>query len=77
MSASREARCESKKDLFANLLQVAVLNKLMPPGYRFELAEQNAVQEEYVPAPSAGPGRKKKVRIRGIGDGVGFYSLIC
>lgn len=37
-----EEKEERKRQLFANVMQVAVINKLLPQGFRFELIDTQA-----------------------------------
>ena len=54
------------RDLMANIMQVAMINKMLPKGYKFELYDtvkrqhDNLQQVRTVPAPS----KRRKVSIK-------------
>lgn len=37
MEESKDQRYDTNRDVMANLLQIAVINKMLPKGFRFEL----------------------------------------
>lgn len=39
MEEYKDERAEGHRDLMANILQIAVINKMLPKGYKFELYE--------------------------------------
>jgi hypothetical protein len=54
-----EEKEERKRQLFANVMQVAVINKLLPQGFRFELIDTQAkLQDGY---SQVKPVKRKKV----------------
>ena len=56
-----EEKEERKRQLFANVMQVAVINKLLPQGFRFELIDTQAkLQDGY---SQVKPVKRKKVSI--------------
>lgn len=46
MEESKLDKGEGNRDLIANLLQVSVINKMMPIGYKFELFDTIKKQSE-------------------------------
>jgi hypothetical protein len=50
------------RDLMANLLQIAVINKMLPKGFKFELYDTVKRQNENSNNQRTVPQKRKKVR---------------
>jgi hypothetical protein len=54
--------CPAQRDLLANILQVAVINKMLPKGFKFELQDTIKRQAESSTTNRIIPAKRKNVR---------------
>lgn len=58
---AKEERRDENRDLIANLLQIAVINKMLPKGYKFELFDTIKRQNDSSLASRGYVPKRKKV----------------